>query len=162
MAPFCFRNNFLCRIAGDCHISFLVILTMKPFTRKQIFASIDLNSPTAKQKSIFLGAVPNPYFREGIEGREVMEGDPLTAVFLNKSAPDPNLCHKLDNTGSTQTNTIFSMSPILDDIDNHVTATCVSHWFPDLLPKPNDAKSTPHSLHYPHKTHTQTITITPL
>jgi len=46
--------------------------------------------------------------------------------------PDPNLYRKLNNTGSTQTNTILIMSfnPKLEDISNHVTATCVANSFP--------------------------------
>jgi len=64
--------------------------------------------------------------------------DPALFVFVNKLTPNPNLYHKLGNTGSTQTYTILSLSPNFDDVVNHVTAKYVTKSFPNLSRKLND------------------------
>jgi len=96
--------------------------------------------------------------------REVRGGDRngLRRLCLQIDT-DPNLYRNLDNNNSTQTNTILSMS-LNVNIAIHVPATCVTNSFPNLSPKPNNAKSTPRALFTrstpnPHLTMTLTPTL---
>jgi len=115
-------------------------------------------------QNVYTGVTPpDPCFRgreragNGQVGGEVIGKDPLFCLQINPWIP--NLNHKLDNAGSTQTHTILSLSPIRDDIVNHVTATYVTYLFPFMSDcHLNQMTSHPPIMHFLHvlqQTHSQ-------